>query len=189
MCSSDLHTQLSLRTLPAALDTLRKLDVDFIKVRDFLSRDEFMALVGAGAAMHLPLAGHVPTALSVNDAVRAGLTTVEHEGSLFGGLLLACSSAETRLRAELLAIMREATASGDIRKLYARALGADFLNRLVDSYDPDKADAVVAAFVDSGAALVPTLIVQNPSLRAPDPVFAGRHKAEDVEFQIGRAHV
>jgi imidazolonepropionase-like amidohydrolase len=177
------HLQLTLATLPGALDTLRELDVDFIKTRDFLSRDEFMALVGAGAAMHLQLVGHVPTAVPVGDAVRAGLATVEHEGSLFGGMLLACSADEGRLREELLALMSEATASGDVTSLYARALGADFLDRLVDSFDPEKADALVDAFVESGAAIVPTLIVQHPSLRAADPVFAGRRKAADEEFR------
>jgi hypothetical protein len=50
-------------------------------------------------------------------------------------------------------------------------------------YDPAKADALVAAFVESGAALVPTLIVQSPQLRASDPVFNGRRKADDEEFQ------
>lgn len=177
------HRQITLATLPEALETLRELKVDFIKVRDFLSRAEFMALVGAGAAMNLKLVGHVPTALSVNDAVRAGMSTVEHEGSLFGGMLLACSADEDRLREELLVMMREASARVDVKGLYARALGADFLGRLVDSYDSDKADALVQAVVDSGAALVPTLIVQYPGLRAADPVFAGRRKADDIEFR------
>jgi hypothetical protein len=177
------HLQISLESLPAALATLRELDVDLIKVRDFLSRDEFMALIGAGAAMQLPVAGHVPTSVPVGDAVRAGLSTVEHEGSLFGGLLLACSKDEAQLRGEYLAMMREAASSGDEQTLYARSLDAKMLDRLVDSYDADKADALVQAFVDSGAALVPTLIVQSPVLRAADPVFAGRRKVDDEEFR------
>ena len=68
------HRQINLQTLPDALAVLQKLEVDFIKVRDFLSRDEYMALVGAGA-MQLQLAGHVPISLSVNEAVRSGLST------------------------------------------------------------------------------------------------------------------
>ena len=181
------HLQITLESLPAALAWLRELDVDLIKVRDFLSRDEFMALVAAGAALQLPVAGHVPTSIPVGDAVRAGLSTVEHEGSLFGGLLLACSKDEARLRGEYLAMMREAALSGDEQKLYARSLDAKILDRLVDSYDPAKADALVQAFVDSGAALVPTLIVQSPVLRAADPVFAGRRKIEDEEFRNASA--
>jgi imidazolonepropionase-like amidohydrolase len=177
------HLQFTLDTLPAALATLRALDIDFIKVRDFLGRDEFMAVVGAAAAMDLRFAGHVPTALSVKDAVRAGMDTVEHEGSLFGGLLLACSSDEPALRREYRTMMREAAVSTDEQALYARALSAGLLNRLVDSFDPDKADALVQAFVDSGAALVPTLIVQHPALRAADPQFLGRRKADDIEFR------
>jgi hypothetical protein len=80
-------------------------------------------------------------------------------------------------------MMREAAVSTDEQALYARALSAGLLNRLVDSFDPDKADALVQAFVDSGAALVPTLIVQHPALRAADPQFLGRRKADDIEFR------
>ena len=141
-----------------------------------------MALVDAGAAMQLQLAGHVPISLSVNEAVRSGLSTVEHEGSLFGGLLLACSSDESKLRDELRDMMRKATASGDAETLYAEALNAGFLDRLLNSYDPNKADALVQAFVDSGAALVPTLVMQEPMLHSADPEFNGRRKVEDEEF-------
>ena len=176
------HRQINLQTLPDALAVLQKLQVDFIKVRDFLSRDEYMALVDAGAAMQLQLAGHVPISLSVNEAVRSGLSTVEHEGSLFGGLLLACSSDESKLRDELRDMMRKATASGDAETLYAEALNAGFLDRLLNSYDPNKADALVQAFVDSGAALVPTLVMQEPMLHSADPEFNGRRKVEDEEF-------
>jgi hypothetical protein len=173
----------TLTTLPEALSLLRELQVDLIKTRDFLSRDEFMALVGASAAMNLPLAGHVPTSISVNDAVGAGLDTVEHEGSLFGGLLLACSTNEASLRDELRGFMREATASGNIEVLYSQALSAEFLTRLLDSYDEKKADVLVEAFLESGAASVPTLIVENPTLRSSDPIFRGRRKADDEEFR------
>jgi len=176
------HRQINLQTLPDALAVLQKLQVDFIKVRDFLSRDEYMALVGAGAAMQLQLAGHVPISLSVNEAVRSGLSTVEHEGSLFGGLLLACSSDESKLRDELRDMMRKATASGDVETLYAEALNAGFIDRLLNSYDPNKADALVQAFFDSGAALVPTLVMQEPMLHSADPEFNGRRKVEDEEF-------
>ncbi len=177
------HLQITLRTLPEVLSLLQVLQVDLIKTRDFLSRDEFMALVGASAAMNLPIAGHVPTSISVNDAIAVGLDTVEHEGSLFGGLLLACSTNEASLRGELLEFMREATASGNIELLYSQALSADFLNRLLDSYDEQKADGLVEAFLESGAASVPTLIIENPTLRSSDPLFRGRRKADDEDFR------
>ncbi|SVE43059.1 uncharacterized protein METZ01_LOCUS495913, partial [marine metagenome] len=86
------HHQVSLSTIPDAIDLLTELKVDFVKVRDFLSAEEFYAIVDAADAAGLKIAGHIPTAVPAQDAVRAGMHTVEHEGSLFGGLFLATSA-------------------------------------------------------------------------------------------------
>lgn len=82
---------------------------------------------------------------SAGDAVRAGLSTVEHEGSLFGGLLLACSTEEEQLRDEYLAMMREAARSSDEQALYSLALEEGVLNRLVDTYCRSKHISLRAA--------------------------------------------
>ena len=178
------HHQVSLSTIPDAIDLLTELKVDFVKVRDFLSAEEFYAIVDAADAAGLKIAGHIPTAVPAQDAVRAGMHTVEHEGSLFGGLLLATSEDEDALRLEMLQYMQEAVESGNVEELYAKALGADFMGRMVQSYDLDKAADLVQSFVDSGAAIVPTFIVQDPQLRSSNPVFNGRDRASDPAMQL-----
>lgn len=178
------HHQVSLETIPDAIRMLQDLQVHFVKIRDFLSADEFYAIADAANKAGLKFAGHNPTAIPASEAIRAGMTTVEHEGSLFGGLLLAASSNETQLRQQMLVYMKEAVATGDIEGLYARALGAEYLGNVVASYDAAKAADLVQSFVDSGAAIVPTFIVQDPQLRSANPVFNGRDREEDAAMQM-----
>ena len=178
------HLQISIGTIPSAIALLKELDVDFVKVRDFLSVEEFHAIVAAADEAGLPVAGHIPISISAGDAVELGLQTAEHEGSLFGGLLLACSRDESQLREELIHYMNDAVSTGNVPELYAKALSADFLGRLLDSYDERKATNLVQSFVDAGAAVVPTLIVQDPQLRSPDPLFNGRRRTADPAMRL-----
>lgn len=178
------HHQVTLSTIPDAIDLLQGLEVDLVKVRDFLSTEEFYAVADAAKAAGLRISGHIPTAVRAQDAVRAGMQTVEHEGSLFGGLLLATSADEEVLRLEMLEYMQEAVSDGDVEKLYGKALGAEFMDRIVQSYDPDKATDLVRSFADSGSAIVPTLIVQDPQLRSSQPIFNGRDRARDPAMQM-----
>lgn len=177
------HLQISSSGVASAISLLTDLDVDFVKVRDFLSVEEFDLIADEAAKAGLKVAGHIPTAVPAARAAAAGLSTVEHEGSLFGGLILACAKDEERLRAELLQMMRSATGSGDVEALYAKALGAGFMRRLLDSFDSEKADDLARTFLEHGVAVVPTFIVQDPRLRASDPVFGGRRLIADRAMQ------
>ena len=178
------HLQITSNDAASAISLLTDLDVDFVKVRDFLSAEEFDLIAGEAEKAGLKIAGHIPTAVPAARAAAAGLSTVEHEGSLFGGLMLACAKDEDRLRAELLRMMRSATVSGDVEALYAQALGAEFMRRLLDSFDSEKAEDLAQSFLESGVAVVPTLIVQDPRLRASDPVFVGRRLIADKAMQL-----
>lgn len=177
------HLQITSNGVASAISLLKDLDVDFVKVRDFLSAEEFHLVADEAGKAGLRIAGHIPTTVSAARAAEAGLSTVEHEGSLFGGLILACAKDEERLRTELLQMMRSATRSGDVEALYAQALGAGFMRRLLDSFDSEKADDLAQSFLESGVAVVPTLIVQDPLLRASDPVFGGRRLIVDQAMQ------
>ena len=178
------HLQITSQDVSSAFSLLTELDVDFVKVRDFLSDEEFHLVAGEADKAGLRIAGHIPTAVSAARAAKAGLSTVEHEGSLFGGLLLACAKEEERLRTELLKMMRDATESGDVEALYAQALGVGFMRRLLDSFESEKADVLAQSLLTSGVAIVPTFIVQDPRLRASDPVSRGRRLIDDHAMRL-----
>jgi imidazolonepropionase-like amidohydrolase len=51
---------------------------DFIKVYDGLTKEAYAAIVSEAARRHLPVAGHVPTAVGVEGALAARQASIEH---------------------------------------------------------------------------------------------------------------
>jgi imidazolonepropionase-like amidohydrolase len=77
----------------AAVQLLARRGVDLIKVHDHTPRDAFFAIAEEARRQHLPLAGHVPSALSVPEVIDAGQTDIEHLSNL--QLWKPCSGGET----------------------------------------------------------------------------------------------
>ncbi|NIA26691.1 MAG: amidohydrolase family protein [Desulfobulbaceae bacterium] len=51
---------------------------DFIKIHPGLSADEFLAIAAEANKLGIPFAGHVPVAVGVENALRAGMATIDH---------------------------------------------------------------------------------------------------------------
>lgn len=63
----------------AAIDKLRALKVDFVKITDNTLKPElFLYAVGRARAAGLPVSGHIPMALTVGQSVDAGISSIEH---------------------------------------------------------------------------------------------------------------
>jgi Amidohydrolase family len=62
----------------AAVQALKRRGVDLVKVHNFTPRDVFFAIAEEARRQSLPLAGHVPLKVTVQEAVDAGLTNIEH---------------------------------------------------------------------------------------------------------------
>ena len=62
----------------SAVRRLRAEGADFVKVYSRLSRESFFAIVDEAKSVGLPIAGHVPNAVSVTEASAAGQRSVEH---------------------------------------------------------------------------------------------------------------
>lgn len=62
----------------AAVDALKLADADFIKVYTLLGRDAYFAVVDHARQVGLPVAGHVPAAVTVEEATLAGQRSIEH---------------------------------------------------------------------------------------------------------------
>ncbi len=75
-------TSLPVRTAneaKAAIQSLRALGVDFVKVYEGIPLDAYLALAALAREAGLPLAGHVPAeTVGLLDAVRAGQRSIEH---------------------------------------------------------------------------------------------------------------
>lgn len=69
--------------LKTALDSLEKLNVDFIKITDNTLKPElFLEAVKQATARGWSVSGHIPSALTIDQVSKAGQKTVEHLGYL-----------------------------------------------------------------------------------------------------------
>jgi hypothetical protein len=62
----------------AAVQLLKRRGVDLIKVHNYTPRDAFFGIADEARRQGLPLAGHVPLKVTVEEAIEAGITTIEH---------------------------------------------------------------------------------------------------------------
>jgi imidazolonepropionase-like amidohydrolase len=173
------HINITSETAAESVTQLKSAGADFIKVRDWLSLEEYDAVMSAAHSGGLPVVGHVAVAVPLLHALASGQKTIEHNGSLLGGVLLACSSREDELRGISMNAMNQGLETKSVIATFAGLKKAGYFNQLVDSYDEEKAGRLVQAFRDSGSAWVPTLLVHHPDSGGSDPVFDGRRKIDD----------
>ena len=69
----------------AAVRTLAKIGVDFIKIHMTLSREQFLAIADEAKKVGLPFAGHIPSTVTPEEASDSGQASVEHTETLFQG--------------------------------------------------------------------------------------------------------
>ena len=106
------------------------------------------AIADESKKLGIPFAGHVPFSISAREASNAGQKSIEH---LFN-VLFACSSREDELMREKARMLASSDSSERMR------LRRDYLHGVLDSYSPQKAEALFALFARNGTWQVPTLI-------------------------------
>jgi Amidohydrolase family len=62
----------------AAVRTLAKTGVDFIKIHLTLTRDQFFAIADEAKKVGLPFVGHIPSGVTPEEASDSGLGSIEH---------------------------------------------------------------------------------------------------------------
>jgi hypothetical protein len=80
-----------------AVDEIKAGGADFVKVYTRLSRDAYFALADEAKQQHIPFEGHVPDAVTAQEASSSGQRSIEH----LTGIAEACSSEAERMRAAL----------------------------------------------------------------------------------------
>ena len=61
-----------------AVQLLKRRGVDLIKVHNFTPRDVFFAIADEARRQNLPVAGHVPLKVTIQEGIDAGMITIEH---------------------------------------------------------------------------------------------------------------
>lgn len=80
-----------------AVDDIKTGSADFVKVYTRVSRDAYFALADEAKQQHIPFEGHVPDAITAQEASAAGQRSIEH----LTGIAEACSSQAERLMGAL----------------------------------------------------------------------------------------
>ncbi|HSE97846.1 MAG TPA: amidohydrolase family protein [Blastocatellia bacterium] len=131
-----------------AVQTLKKLGADFIKVYTMIPREAYFSLAAEAKKEGLSIAGHVPASVSASEASDAGQKSMEH----LMGVLYACSSREAQLRSEAAA----SVAKSGMAVFVQEEIKAQI--KSLDTYDPAKAKTLFARFAKNGTRQVPTLV-------------------------------
>jgi imidazolonepropionase-like amidohydrolase len=76
----------------AAVDSLKRQGVDFIKVQSVISHDAYFAAAAEAHKQGLPIVGHVPDKVRLAEVVGAGQKSIEHLMGIFEG----CSTEEDK---------------------------------------------------------------------------------------------
>jgi imidazolonepropionase-like amidohydrolase len=164
----------------AAVRSLKARGVDFIKVQAKLSRESYLAAADEAKRQGIPFAGHVPESMNAGEVSDAGQRSIEHLSPALpgdAGILFACSGKEAELRLEL-AALGEAEQKPDAKFEELRARTRELQGKLLDSYSPAKADALMARLAKNRTWVVPTLI-WSQSFRPLNPQDMG----QDVPLQ------
>ncbi|MBS1790299.1 MAG: amidohydrolase family protein [Acidobacteria bacterium] len=146
-----------------ARQAVRKLKadgVDFIKIQANLSPETWRAIVDESQKAGIPVVGHIPETVSAFDVARSAQRSVEHISPVIpgdAGIMLACSSRETELRAELAAI-KKAAEDKNANRQQLRLRQRDLQRAMAASYDAKKCETLFALFVKHQIHVVPTAI-------------------------------
>jgi imidazolonepropionase-like amidohydrolase len=142
------------------VDMLRSSGVEFIKIQDAIPHDIYLAVAEQSRKDGLPFVGHIPPTILPEEASDLGQHSIEHLGGRFWGLLVGASKDESALHAEELQMY------DDILNALNRHspppltnMQAAFTKRLVESYDPNKASALMSRFKKNDTWQCPTLVV------------------------------
>jgi imidazolonepropionase-like amidohydrolase len=118
----------------AAVDSLKRQRVDFIKVQSVISHDSYLAAAAEAHKQGLPIVGHVPDKVRLKEVVRAGQKSIEHLMGIFEG----CSTEEDKF----------ISGEGNLKLLLA-------------TQDQQRCDALTKLLAENQVWQVPTLAWQR----------------------------
>jgi len=121
-------------TAVAAVDSLKFQGVDFIKVQSVISHDSYLAAAAEAHKVGLPIVGHVPDQVRIQEVVQAGQKSIEHLMGIFEG----CSNQQDKFIA-----------------------GKVDLKLLLETQDQHTCDSVIKLLATSQTWQVPTLVWQR----------------------------
>jgi imidazolonepropionase-like amidohydrolase len=136
---------------------------DFVKVYSFLPREEYFAIADEAKKQGIPFGGHVPLAVSAEEAANAGQKSFEH----LIGVLPACSTHSAELLSAFQSDLADDLAAD--RPAFWGSRAKSMQQMELDTYSPEKCAALFATFKRNGTWQVPTFTLLRTIAFANDP--------------------
>jgi imidazolonepropionase-like amidohydrolase len=136
---------------------------DFIKVYSMLTPEGYRAVAAESKALGIAFAGHVPTLLSASEASDLGQKSMEH----LYGIFAACTPDEAGLLKQRQAILDDAKGDWATARIKLRPID----EKVRDSYNPDRGDALFARLKANTTWQCPTLVVLKALAYLDDAAF------------------
>jgi imidazolonepropionase-like amidohydrolase len=151
---------------------------DFVKVYSFLPREAYFAIADEAKKQGIPFEGHVPGAVSAEEASRAGQKTFEH----LIGVLPACSTLSGELLQAAQADLVEEMASK--KPEFWGPHVKQLRQAMLDSYSPEKASALFALLKSNGTWQCPTLTLWHMFAFGDNPAFLNDPRLKYIPRQV-----
>jgi len=154
---------ISVKDIDGARQTVQMLKakgVDFIKVQDAMPHEIYVAVAKEARDNHLPFVGHIPPTVLPEEASDLGQHSVEHLGGRSWGLLIGSSKREAELHADEIQMYHDILSALDRKQPPPLTnMRSAFIRALLESYDGQKAAALISRFKRNDTWQCPTLVV------------------------------
>jgi len=122
---------------------------DFIKIHPGLDAEEFEAIADSANELGIPFAGHVPTAVGLNNALALGMATIDHLDGYLAALMPADSDASGGYGGFFDVLLADQLAEERIAELAARTAAAGTWNVATESLFEHRVSEVSAGELSS----------------------------------------
>lgn len=138
----------------------------FVKVYSLLPREAFFAVADEAKKLGLPLVGHVPFGVTTQEAIDAGMASIEH-------------LRELRLDMSTKAhVMRQKLVDTGGGKAIGKLMGWD--DELARTYDEKQAETLIKSLAENKVWQCPTLIAEHIAANLDEPGLADDPRRESV---------
>jgi len=151
------------------VDSLKSGGVDFIKVYNFIEREQYFAIADEAKKQKLPFAGHVPWSISLIEASDAGQSSIEHLNFPF--FAEECAKEATRFRQMDISKIFQFSRPFDRNSIPAFLEQLHYLDSALQQFDQKKADTIYDHFAANHTWQCPTLIYLKTSVNIRDSIL------------------
>jgi imidazolonepropionase-like amidohydrolase len=136
-----------------AVQSLKQMEADFVKVYDGLSREAYFAIVQESKRVGLPFAGHVPGSITQEEASNAGQRSIEH------GIGILPSLDYEKNKPAATDYFEEAMRTKDF-VLIPEGIAKEG-NAELDHFSPQRTEELYRTFIRNGTYITPTRVVDR----------------------------